>query len=95
MSLVKKDGGVKKAQARVVFLGAARTGKSAIIKRFLHDVFDDEYKTTVEDLHSVEHRESGGSMCFHLEILDTSGSYSFPAMRRLAIGRADACVLVF
>uniref|UniRef100_UPI00358E0905 ras-related protein Rap-2c-like n=1 Tax=Myxine glutinosa TaxID=7769 RepID=UPI00358E0905 len=94
MAQMQTDSGAK-AQARVVFLGAARTGKSAIVKRFVHDVFEEEYKSTVEDLHSVEHRESGGSLCFRMEILDTSGSYSFPAMRRLAIRHADACVLVF
>ncbi|CAG5125685.1 unnamed protein product [Candidula unifasciata] len=35
---------------RVVFLGAGRVGKTAILKRFLFNTFTPDYKETVEDL---------------------------------------------
>nr|XP_043884936.1 RASD family member 3 isoform X1 [Solea senegalensis] len=80
---------------RLVFLGAAGVGKSAIIRRFLHDRFDPKYTRTVEELHVLEYDAAGGSGKTRLEILDTSGSYSFPAMRELCIRHSDAFALVY
>ncbi|XP_054459728.1 GTP-binding protein Rhes-like [Anoplopoma fimbria] len=74
---------------RLVFLGAAGVGKSSLIRRFLHDRFEHKYTRTVEELHVLEY----GKM--RLEILDTSGSYSFPAMRELSIRHSDAFALVY
>ena len=52
-----------------------------------------EYKATVEDMHRGEYEVAG--MPLTLDILDTSGSFSFPAMRRLSISTGDAFVLVY
>ncbi|XP_030596369.1 GTP-binding protein Rhes-like [Archocentrus centrarchus] len=79
---------------RLVFLGAAGVGKSALIHRFLHDRFEYKYTRTVEELHVLEY-DTAGSEKMHLEILDTSGSYSFPAMRELCIRHSDALALVY
>lgn len=43
--------------------------------------------------HTGEYELNGASLT--LDIVDTSGSYPFPAMRRLAISTADAFVLVY
>ncbi|XP_037620897.1 GTP-binding protein Rhes-like [Sebastes umbrosus] len=82
---------------RLVFLGAAGVGKSALILRFLHDSFEHKYTRTVEELHVLEYDNptGGGSGKMRLEILDTSGSYSFPAMRELSIRHSDAFALVY
>ncbi|XP_061414052.1 GTP-binding protein Di-Ras1-like [Lethenteron reissneri] len=93
-------------RARVVFFGAAGTGKSSLIRRFLSDSFDPVYKPTVEELHrfncgtdAAAAAAAGGGrkgdVEFILELLDTAGSYSFPAMRRLAVRSGDAFVLAF
>ncbi|XP_068178342.1 RASD family member 3 [Antennarius striatus] len=79
--------------ARLVFLGAAGVGKTALIHRFLHDRFEHKYTRTVEELHVLEVDMGSGKM--RLEILDTSGSYSFPAMRELSIRHSDAFALVY
>ncbi|XP_042341790.1 RASD family member 3 [Plectropomus leopardus] len=81
-------------RVRLVFLGAAGVGKSALIRRFLHDRFEHKYTRTVEELHVLEY-ETAGNGKMHLEILDTSGSYSFPAMRELSIRHSDAFALVY
>lgn len=79
---------------RLVFLGAAGVGKTALIHRFLHDRFERKYSRTVEELHVLEY-DAGSDEKMHLEILDTSGSYSFPAMRELCIRHSDAFALVY
>ncbi|KAL2087212.1 hypothetical protein ACEWY4_018271 [Coilia grayii] len=78
---------------RLVFLGAAGVGKTALIQRFLADKFEPKHRRTVEELHSKEY-EFGG-LKVTVEIMDTSGSYSFPAMRKLSIQSSDAFALVY
>ncbi|CAG2116880.1 unnamed protein product [Medioppia subpectinata] len=79
---------------RVVVLGAAKVGKTAIVEQFLYDAFPVLHSATVEQLYRAEYQVRGtGSLT--LDILDTSGSYEFPAMRQLAIKSGDAFILVF
>ncbi|XP_067143482.1 GTP-binding protein Rhes-like [Centruroides vittatus] len=87
------DGEKTKDHYRIVVMGAAKVGKTAIVQQFLYDRFPLDHKATVEELHREEY-EIGGC-CLTLDILDTSGSYEFPAMRRLAISTGDGFVLVY
>lgn len=89
MSLKVKE----KTEVRLVFLGAAGVGKTALIQRFLKDTFEPKHRRTVEELHRKEY-EVGG-VKFTINIMDTSGSYSFPAMRKLSIQNSDAFALVY
>ncbi|XP_053327309.1 ras-related protein Rap-2c-like [Spea bombifrons] len=78
---------------RLVFLGAAGVGKTALIQRFLYDRFEARHRRTVEEIHCLD--PEPGALQLQIEILDTSGSYSFPAMRKLRIQQGDAFALVF
>ncbi|KAI5108661.1 ras-dva small GTPase [Silurus meridionalis] len=89
MSLEVKE----KTQVRLVFMGAAGVGKTSLIRRFLNESFETKHKRTVEELHRKEYEFSGVKVS--VEILDTSGSYSFPAMRKLSIRNGDAFALVY
>ncbi|XP_006005712.1 RASD family member 3 [Latimeria chalumnae] len=89
MSLAVKE----KTSARLVFFGAAGVGKTALIQRFLQDKFEPKYKRTVEELHCIEYKI--GSTKIKIEIMDTSGSYSFPAMKKLCIRNSDVFALVY
>ncbi|XP_047499074.1 ras-related protein Rap-1b-like isoform X1 [Penaeus chinensis] len=82
-----------KRRYRVVVMGAAKVGKTAIINQFLYDSFTPKYTRTVEEMHHGEYEVSGMSLT--LDILDTSGSYEFPAMRELSVNQADAFILVY
>ncbi|XP_021963060.2 GTP-binding protein Di-Ras2 [Folsomia candida] len=78
---------------RVVILGGPKVGKSAIVKRFLFNTFQEKYKPTVEDLYSKEY--DMGPITLKVDILDTAGDQEFPAMRRLSIATAHAFLLVY
>lgn len=89
MSLDVKE----KTQVRLVFMGAAGVGKTSLIRRFLNNTFETKHRRTVEELHCKDYKFSGIKVS--VEILDTSGSYSFPAMRKLSIRNGDAFALVY
>jgi small GTP-binding protein len=67
---------------RLVILGSAKVGKTAIVQRFLYNRYDDNYTPTIEDFHRKIYRIRGEP--YRLDILDTSGNHPFPAMRRLS-----------
>ena len=68
---------------RMVLLGSAKVGKTAIVSRFLSNYFDEKYTPTIEDFHRKVYRIKGES--YRLDILDTSGNNPFPAMKRLSL----------
>ncbi|ELU01289.1 hypothetical protein CAPTEDRAFT_156740 [Capitella teleta] len=78
---------------RVVVMGAAGVGKTCIINRFLYENFLNDYKATIEELHRGEYSVNGATIT--LDILDTTGSYAFPAMRKLSITTGNAFLLVY
>ncbi|XP_057370459.1 GTP-binding protein Di-Ras2-like [Daphnia carinata] len=93
-------------QYRVVVFGAGRVGKSSLVLRFLKNTFPQSYVPTVEDFYSqnvefLSYTLNGqwipckeNSVC-NLEIVDTAGSYSFPAMQRLNISKGHAFIMVY
>ncbi|XP_034240824.1 GTP-binding protein Di-Ras2-like [Thrips palmi] len=85
---------LQKEQHKVVVMGAARVGKSSIIAQFLYDKYLEKYRETVEEFHHAEYSLPDGAS-LTLDILDTSGAFSFPAMRALSIKKANAFILVF
>ncbi|GIZ04132.1 dexamethasone-induced Ras-related protein 1 [Caerostris extrusa] len=78
---------------RVVILGATGVGKTAIAQQFFYNRFPVDHKPTVEEMHNCVYDVSGCPLS--LDVLDTSGYYEFPAMRRLAIKTGDAFILVY
>lgn len=78
---------------KIIVLGAGNVGKSCIVSRFIYGKFLDEYKKTVEDMHHKNYKVN--KTLVRLDILDTSGTYAFPAMMDLAISKGDAFILVY
>ncbi|XP_784847.4 ras-like protein 1 [Strongylocentrotus purpuratus] len=78
---------------RLVFFGAAQVGKSAIIRRFVSQTFSEQYNPTIEDMFEMPIDYDGKEV--YLQILDTSGSFKFPAMHQLALNNGDIFVVVY
>ncbi|CAG5087064.1 Similar to Rasd1: Dexamethasone-induced Ras-related protein 1 (Rattus norvegicus), partial [Cotesia congregata] len=78
---------------RLLVLGSARVGKTAIVARFLSNKFDESYTPTIEDFHRKLYRIRGE--VYQLDLVDTSGNHPFPAMRRLSFLTGDLFILVF
>uniref|UniRef100_A0A0M3HEY7 Ras-like protein family member 10B n=1 Tax=Ascaris lumbricoides TaxID=6252 RepID=A0A0M3HEY7_ASCLU len=67
---------------RLVVVGSARTGKSAIVNRFLNNEFEERYIPTIENFHRKLYKIRGE--LFQLDIVDCSGNDPFPATRKLS-----------
>lgn len=61
---------------RLVVLGGAGVGKSAIIRRLLGQGFSERYRPTVEDLYSRECVL--GTLTLKVDLLDTAGKTDYP-----------------
>ncbi|SPP88862.1 ras-related protein Rap-2b [Drosophila guanche] len=85
--------GPANARHKIVVMGSAKVGKTSIITQFLYNTFSPKYKRTIEEMHQGNFSIAGVSLT--LDILDTAGSYEFPAMRALSISSADAFILVY
>lgn len=82
--------------ADVVFMGAARVGKTTLLHRILQipasAALEGKYKPTIED--SFVRQFLAMDCNCRLRLVDTSGSYDFPAMQKLWVKRASTFVLV-
>jgi len=80
-------------QLTIVLMGGPKTGKSALVSQFLWECFLSDYRPTVEEFNWVEYgcieqKLSGPN--FMLQLIDSSGSRDFLAMRHLYYRIADA-----
>ena len=78
----------------VVVMGAGGVGKTSLVTRFVNNEFSEDYTPTAEDLYEKPiHLRKGVSAM--LQVLDTAGSYRFPAMKRLTLQYGEAFILVY
>lgn len=77
----------------IAVFGDSGVGKSSIVRLLVSDEHITEHEPTVEDFYvkQMTHRNKA----YELHLIDTSGTYEFPAMRRIAMEKADAAVLVY
>ncbi|CAF2197475.1 unnamed protein product [Rotaria magnacalcarata] len=67
--------------------------KTCLCQQFLQEKFVTDHKETVDEMYSVDIALADRHIV--LEILDTAGIDEFPVMRRLAITRGDAFLIVY
>ncbi len=84
---------VEEKPYNIVVLGAGGVGKTSIISRLMSNQFTTTYTPTVDDCHIVTLPIDGVKR--EVKIIDTSGTYCFPAMRDLYVSKADLILLVY
>ncbi|KAE9420563.1 hypothetical protein Angca_003912 [Angiostrongylus cantonensis] len=89
-----RDVGRRPYEITVVVLGGTRVGKSALVSQFLWNSFPTDYRPTVDEFNWVEYDIGDGSLLM-LQIIDSSGSHDFLAMRHFYIRTGDAFMVVF
>ena len=78
----------------VVIIGAAGSGKTAIVEQLIDKKFSDKPKTTV----GVDYRPfriKNGAFLTQLELWDTAGQENYKAIAKTYFRSAVGCVLVF
>jgi small GTP-binding protein len=79
-------------------IGAASTGRTCIIQRYLRNSFDPSYSPSLEDLAEVDVRIDHGNYLtttLHFRITDTAGQEDFASMRELSMAQAHMFLVVF
>lgn len=79
---------------KIVFIGAVSVGKTCLIRRYCHNIFDDETKSTVGAAF-VSHAKSINSYSLNLMIWDPSGSERFHSVMPMVLRGVEIIVLVF
>ncbi|XP_066922315.1 GTP-binding protein drn-1-like [Clytia hemisphaerica] len=79
---------------KVAFMGPGASGKTCIVHRLVGKKFSEEYEPTVFDFYDYESKVDN-TCRLSLQISDTAGAFSFPAMDRLTIQKSDVVVVVF
>ena len=77
----------------IALLGSGGAGKTALLRSFLGQTFNENHVPTVDDyyIHSVNVDGTHFTVC----IVDTAGSYSFPVMRKLALNSSHGFIVVY
>ena len=77
----------------IAVFGDSGVEKSSIVRLLVSQEHITKHEPTVEDFYVkyMTHRNKA----YEVHIIDTSGTYEFPAMRRIAMEKADAAVLVY
>lgn len=83
------------ATCRLVFLGAARAGKSCLAARFLGRAVPDRYEATSDEMYRHQTGCACGKCTLLLEVVDTGGECDFPAMREQLIISAHVLLITF
>lgn len=77
----------------LLLLGKCESGKTALVKRWVHNLYLDEYEPTVEDFYTKTYKHMG--QCVNVGVIDLSGSWDFPAMMDLYLARVDSVMFVY
>lgn len=78
---------------KIVLVGPAKCGKTALIQRFVNDTFSDNYVPTGFEKYSTKGKL--GDYTIEYSIWDTSGSGSYDTVRPLAYQDAQIFILCF
>nr|KAF7406600.1 hypothetical protein H0235_014256 [Vespula pensylvanica] len=80
--------------SKVIVIGDVAVGKTSLVNRFCHKLFDNNYKATIGVDFEVERFDLLG-VPFHLQIWDTAGQERFKCIAASYYRAANAIIIVF
>ncbi|KOC69167.1 Ras-related protein Rab-34 [Habropoda laboriosa] len=80
--------------SKAIVIGDVSVGKSCLVNRFCHKVFDNNYKATIGVDFEVERFDILG-VPFHLQIWDTAGQERFKSIAASYYRSANVIIIVF
>ncbi|KAK7794466.1 hypothetical protein R5R35_004691 [Gryllus longicercus] len=80
--------------AKVIILGDVAVGKTSLVNRFCHEIFDSNYKATIGVDFEVE-QFNILKVPFNLQIWDTAGQERFKSIASSYYRRAHAVIITF
>ncbi|CAL7941887.1 unnamed protein product [Xylocopa violacea] len=89
-----KERGFTLKIAKAIVIGDVSVGKSCLVNRFCHKVFDNNYKATIGVDFEVERFDILG-VPFHLQIWDTAGQERFKSIAASYYRGANVIMVVF
>eukprot|EP00300_Choanocystis_sp_HF-7_P001870 c11482_g1_i2.p1 GENE.c11482_g1_i2~~c11482_g1_i2.p1 ORF type:complete len:208 (+),score=44.95 c11482_g1_i2:203-826(+) len=80
---------------KVLIIGEAGVGKTALIRRYVDNVFSFKYKATIGVDFALKTLELDSNTSVRLQLWDIAGQERFGIMTRVYYKEAAACVIVF
>jgi small GTP-binding protein len=81
--------------AKIMILGAVGVGKTSLVKRFVHDRFDADYKTTIGvDIQTCNITLPGGGNAVRLMLWDTDGDFGQRIFETAYVKGASGAIVI-
>ncbi|XP_033647494.1 ras-related protein Rab-7L1-like isoform X2 [Asterias rubens] len=80
---------------KVIIVGDSRVGKTAFVDRYVHNRFNDNYKTTVGVDFALKKIQRSEDELIRVQLWDIAGQERFSSLTRVYYKDASACVIMF
>ena len=80
---------------KVITLGESSVGKTSIIRRFIHNIFDEENLSTIGVNFSFKQVKLKNGKSINIKLIDTAGQEKYKALAKSYFKNVDAVLFVF
>ena len=80
---------------KVITLGESEVGKTSIIRRYIHNIFDENNLSTIGLNFSFKYIKLKDGNTINLKLIDTAGQEKYKALAKSYFKNVDAVLFVF
>ena len=80
---------------KVITLGESKVGKTCIIRRYIHKIFDDNNLSTIGYNTTIKNVELKNGKTIKIDIIDTAGQERYRSLAKSYFKNADAVLFIF